>query len=89
MMLTCFLTNRPALPAALTFSLSTPNTTDVVSVHPDLPLFAAHWPNDPDFRQEWGTKRIGSTNAWNIMTGARNPQDALTVCIIDSGIDYM
>ena len=39
------------------------------------------------FALEWGAQRIGLPAAWAIATGAASPQSAVTLCIIDSGVD--
>ena len=41
-------------------------------------------PNDPNFNNQWGLPNIFADLAWSVTTGSSN----VTVCTIDSGIDY-
>ncbi len=41
-------------------------------------------PNDPYFSSQWGMKKIGMENVWNITTGSRD----VIIAVIDSGVDY-
>lgn len=36
---------------------------------------------------QWGMSRVGAPYAWSIATGAKDKQAAVTVCVVDSGID--
>ena len=39
------------------------------------------------FKFQWGAARIGLPDAWRIATGAASPDKAVTVCVVDSGVD--
>lgn len=45
-------------------------------------------PNPAGFRHQWGAKRIGLPVAWSIATGAVSKERAVTVCVVDSGVDF-
>ena len=45
-------------------------------------------PDDPDFAEQWGLEAIGAPAAWALGTGAPRSAERVTVCIVDSGIDY-
>lgn len=36
---------------------------------------------------QWGMSRVGAQYAWSIATGAKDKESAVTVCVVDSGID--
>lgn len=36
---------------------------------------------------QWGMSRVGAQYAWSIATGAKDKASAVTVCVVDSGID--
>jgi thermitase len=57
---------------------------DVEYAEPDYLLFADATPSDALFPNQWGLQRISAPAAWNITTGSR----AVTVCVVDSGVDY-
>ena len=40
-------------------------------------------PNDPRFKDQWGLRQIGATNAWNLALTHH-----VVVAVIDSGINY-
>ena len=44
--------------------------------------------NKKAYKQQWGADRIGLPSAWGIATGAASKDKAVTVCIVDSGVDY-
>jgi hypothetical protein len=59
-------------------------SADVEYAEPDYILTPDAVPNDPQFPNEWGLGKIGAPSAWNITTGSTN----VTVCVVDSGVDY-
>ncbi len=72
-------------PGAEPYKLS----TGEFETHKDLHSAAATGspgvvPNDPMFRQQWGLRKIGATNAWATTTGSRD----VVVTLIDGGINY-
>jgi subtilisin family serine protease len=44
----------------------------------------AHTPNDPRWREQWGTRRVGATNAWDVPQTYTN----VRIAIIDTGVDF-
>ena len=40
------------------------------------------------FRNQWGAKRVGVQVAWGVATGAASKERAVTVCLVDSGVDF-
>ena len=51
----------------------------------DHEIRASLEPNDPMWFQQWGMRRVGAAQAFNV-TGQLTKKT--TVCVIDSGIDY-
>jgi subtilisin family serine protease len=56
----------------------------ILAVEPNYIRRFAATPNDPRFKEQWGLRQIGATNAWNLATGSTN----VVVAVIDSGINY-
>jgi hypothetical protein len=61
-----------------------PCYADVEYAEPDHVLMPDALPNDPLYINQWGLERIGAPSAWNITTGSK----AVTLCVVDSGVDY-
>jgi subtilisin family serine protease len=59
--------------------------SDVVRAEPNrtYQLFETT-PNDPDWLELWGLPAIKAPLAWDVTTGS----DAVTVAVVDSGVDY-
>lgn len=72
--------------------------------HPDLSVFSTALKQDDEadpsvvpqllpknprgYKKQWGSARIGMPVAWSIATGAVSKDRAVTVCVVDSGVDY-
>ncbi|NWG10726.1 S8 family serine peptidase [Candidatus Bathyarchaeota archaeon] len=54
-------------------------------VEPNRLVQADFVPNDPQWSQQWGPKKIEADYAWNATVGS----SSVLVAIIDTGIDYM
>jgi subtilisin family serine protease len=50
---------------------------------PCAPPITEFEPNDPDFPDQWGTKRIGAPRGWEIVRG----DPAVVVAVIDQGVE--
>lgn len=44
-------------------------------------------PSRQEWARQWGLQRIGMDRAWNVAVGAKDVNRAVTVCVIDSGVD--
>lgn len=54
----------------------------------DSPPIPHRLPADPKaFKLEWGMQRIGMPAAWAVATGAASRDTAVTLCLVDSGVD--
>lgn len=51
-------------------------------------ITAARLPDDPQFVEQWGLEAVRAPEAWILGTGAFNESKEVTVCVVDSGIDY-
>jgi hypothetical protein len=56
----------------------------VLYAEPDYLIHTEAIPNDPDFGQQGGLKRINAPAAWDVTEGAGNS----VVAVLDTGIDY-
>jgi len=54
-------------------------------IEPNLKFQTCLEPNDPNWTQQWGPKKIEANYAWNTTTG--DPETVL-VAVVDTGIDY-
>ncbi|KAL6769857.1 hypothetical protein ACKKBG_A32645 [Auxenochlorella protothecoides x Auxenochlorella symbiontica] len=77
---------------ALAQNLSALATTEWVALDEVLHVHALRvdsvTPDDPDFPEQWGLEAVHAPEAWATATGAPTRAAAVTVCIVDSGIDY-
>lgn len=77
--------------------------TGVEAAYPDHPVWAESikpltpapaggvFPGLPDNRGlklQWGALRIGMPDAWQLAKGGASRDKAVTVCVVDSGVDY-
>jgi hypothetical protein len=62
--------------------LGTP--ADVEYAEPDYALTPDSIPTNALYSNQWALPRIGAPAAWNVTTGSRS----VTVCVVDSGVDY-
>lgn len=68
------------------------------AAYPDHPIWAEAikpgggvFPGLPDNRGlklQWGALRIGMPDAWELAKGAQSKDKAVTICVVDSGVDY-
>ncbi|MGH3079692.1 MAG: S8 family serine peptidase [Gaiellaceae bacterium] len=58
--------------------------SDVRYAQPNHRFRIAATPNDPDFPQLWGLRKIDAPTAWD----TRTDSSAVTVAVVDSGVDY-
>jgi type VII secretion-associated serine protease mycosin len=76
-----FLNSSPAVQAAVRRLEEAPGVVDARPVH-IFHIFGT--PNDTEFPQQWGMAKVKAPAAWDRATGERQ---AVTVAVIDSGID--
>jgi thermitase len=53
-------------------------------VEPEAKMEAFYTPNDPDWSQQWGPRKIEADTAWNTTAGSSD----VLVAVVDTGIDY-
>lgn len=59
------------------------------AVKPDIGITPqAVLPSNKGWKLQWGFHRIGMPSAWTIAKGADTKKSAVTLCLVDSGIDY-
>jgi hypothetical protein len=56
---------------------------DVEYAEPDYVVTPDAIPSDAQFSNQWGLTKIGAPSAWDTTTGS-----SVTVCVVDSGVDY-
>lgn len=62
------------------------NNTDVRFIEPNITAEWRRMPNDPDFALQWGMKKIGMEEVWDITTGGQAPNgDDIVIAIFDDG----
>lgn len=67
--------------------LGTGRAADVEYAGPDYLVQAdsvSITPDDPLFSSQWHMARINATGGWGVTTGSSQ----VTVCVVDSGVDY-
>lgn len=74
----------PPLPRPHHLALPGPRSPDVASAEPDYLVQADANPSDTKWNTQWNLKKVGAPAAWDTTVGSN-----ITVCVADSGVDYL